>query len=328
MTMEKIAYLNALRLFATFAVVVLHSSATYLDNGLYTEDNHNAFGFYNNINAFAVPVFVMISGALFLNPKKETGYRILFQKYVRRIALALLVFGLPMCVAESVFTGAGWGGVIPNFLTGHSWNHMWYLYMLIGLYLMTPILKPFMNGSSRNTILIAFAILFAMSSVLPIMERYGIQLKGWMVLKNNPYLLLYMMGFYLAAIEKFKMKLWVIWLSLLFCIMVIVYKLMIGIDYMLYYDPISILLAATIFMLFKQLNVKWEIADRLAPYCFGIYLVHTFFLNALAKVFHISPVDYMEAWISIPMLGCLTFWAALFVSYLMRMIPVLRKYIL
>ena len=326
--MERIAYLNSLRLLATFAVVVLHSSATYLDNGIYADGDHNAFGFYNNINAFAVPVFVMISGALFLNPKKETGYKVLFNKYVRRIALALLIFGLPMCIAESMLTGGSWGGVISNFLTGHSWNHMWYLYMLIGLYLMTPMLKPFVNGSSKNTILIAFAILFVLCSVMPLMIRYGIKLKGWMVFFNNPYLLLYMLGFYLAVIEQFTMKLWSVLLSIVFCVVVIVCKLFIGIDYMLYYDPITILFAASIFMLFKQLNIKWSVADRLAPYCFGIYLTHTVFLNALAKVFHVSPADYLEAWISIPLLGCLTFMAALLTCYMMRKISLLRKYVL
>ena len=108
--MGRIAFLNSLRLLATFGVVMLHSSATYLDNGIYAEENHYAFGFYNVINVYAVPVFVLISGALFLNPRKDVGYKVLFSKYVRRIALALLVFGLPMCVAEGVFTGDGWGG--------------------------------------------------------------------------------------------------------------------------------------------------------------------------------------------------------------------------
>ncbi len=105
--MGKIAYINSLRLLATFAVVMLHSSATYLDNGLYAKENYYAFGFYNVINVFAVPVFVLISGALFMNPRKDVGYKVLFSKYVRRIVLALLVFGLPMCVAEGVFTGRG-----------------------------------------------------------------------------------------------------------------------------------------------------------------------------------------------------------------------------
>lgn len=101
--MNQIRYLNTLRLLATFCVVLLHSSATYFDNNLYAAKDYFSFGFYNVINVFAVPVFVMISGCLFLRTDKIITYSILFRKYVKRIALALLLFGLPMSLAETSF---------------------------------------------------------------------------------------------------------------------------------------------------------------------------------------------------------------------------------
>ncbi len=327
----QIPYLNVLRLLATFAVVILHSSATYLNNGLVSESDYNAFSFYNVINVYAVPIFVMISGTLFLNPMKETGFKILLTKYVKRIALALFVFGLPMCFVECVLSGDSLGQAFINFITGNSWSHMWYLYMLIGLYLLTPILKPFVTNSDNSSLLIAFGVLFIMCSIMPYFEKYGVGFNssgnGWMIIKNNPYILLYMLGFYISSkeIKISKKTSWIVFWGIL-CIFLI--RFFFGINDFMYYDPVAILLSASLFLLFKQLNLSWNIADKLAPYCFGIYLTHPFFYNILSKVLHISPADYMEAWVSIPLLGCLTFLASLLLCYIMRKIPFLTKYVL
>lgn len=205
---------------------------------------------------------------------------------------------------------------------------MWYLYMLIGLYMLTPLVKQFVNLSSRNTVLAIIGVLFVMSSVFPLMQRYGISLKGWMVLPNNPYILLYMLGFYLLYMEKGRFKLWHIIAGIVFAISVIVYKLTIGIGHMLYYDPMSILLAVCLFMLFKRLDFNWDIANKLNPYCFGIYLVHTAFLNALSKVLHISPADWFNPWLSIPLLAVTTFMLSFCACYCMRKIGFMRKYVL
>ena len=326
--MVRIEYLNTLRLFATFAVVLLHSSATYFDNGLYGHEDYYAFGFYNTINVFAVPVFVLISGSLFLNPQKYIDYTLMFRKYVKRICLALVIFGLPMCFAESFLNREDWKDAFCNFLTGHSWAHMWYLYMLIGLYLMTPILKPFVNNSSRRTFLTAISVLFVMCSIMPTMEHFGINLKSWMIISNNPYVLLYVLGFYLAYLERFTLKKWHLLLVLLACVLVISFKLIEGVDYNLYYDPVSLALAVTIFLLFKRYNFTWDIANRLNPYCFGIYLTHTVFLNALAKVLHFNPADYMSAWFSIPILALVTFGLSFLSCYLLRKIPFMKANVL
>ena len=175
---------------------------------------------------------------------------------------------------------------------------------------------------------IALSVLFVMSSVLPFLSKYGVSMKGWMILQNNPYILLYLTGYYLAFSNLERIKRWHIMTVIAICITIIVFKLIIGIDYMLYYDPNTVVFAVAIFMLFRKLDIRWNVADRLAPYCFGIYLTHTIFLNALAKVLHISPADYLDPWISIPLLGIGTFMAALLSSYLMSKIPPLKKYVL
>lgn len=84
---ERISFISVLRLIATFSVVLLHTSAGVLDKGIVPEELYLPFAFYKVINHFAVPVFILISGVLFLNPQKVINYRILLSKRERHIQL-------------------------------------------------------------------------------------------------------------------------------------------------------------------------------------------------------------------------------------------------
>jgi len=106
----RINYINSLRLLATLSVIWLHASAGLLDVREIACGNAKFWlSCHKYCMQFGVPVFVMISGALFLNPAKEIGFPLLLRKYVKRIALALLIFGLPMCVIETYFSNTGGG---------------------------------------------------------------------------------------------------------------------------------------------------------------------------------------------------------------------------
>ena len=48
--------------------------------------------------------------------------------------------------------------------------------MLIGLYLLTPIVKPFLVGSSKETTATALLVIGIICSVLPTIEFYGINM--------------------------------------------------------------------------------------------------------------------------------------------------------
>lgn len=104
----RINYINSLRLLATLSVIWLHTSAGLLDIREIACDNVKFWlSCHKYCMQFGVPVFVMISGALFLNPAKEIGFPLMLRKYVKRIGLALLIFGLPMCLVETHFSKSG-----------------------------------------------------------------------------------------------------------------------------------------------------------------------------------------------------------------------------
>ena len=123
---------------------------------------------------WAVPLFVMVTGALLLDHEKHLSWEKLWKKYIFRVGGAILLFGTLFLVFDLVMNGpaetlgnsafftahprdgSGIGyallcGMI-DLLTGHSWAHMWYLYMLFGLYLLMPFFKKIADSCSKNDI--------------------------------------------------------------------------------------------------------------------------------------------------------------------------------
>lgn len=330
--MTRINYLNGLRLLATLAVVWLHTSAGVLDaRNVACADDKFWLSVYKYCMQFSVPIFVMISGALFLNPAKETGFGLMFKKYVKRIALALLLFGLPMCFAETYFSNSG--GVfnsIAHFLKGHSWSHMWYLYMLIGLYLTTPIIKPFVEKASDREWMAALTLMFVMSSLLPKLNTMGAGIGNWMVI-STPYIFIYMLGYWLC----WKAPRWLVGskapiaMVALICLGLIVVKCYYCFksEYFGYADPVTILLAAALFLLFRSLNINWKLANWAAPYCFGIYLVHPVFINFAYKFLNIPTETVLPIYHFVGIFLCFV-CLSLAGTWIMMRIPWMRKHVL
>ena len=62
---SRIVYLDLIRIFATFAVMMLHVSSQNWYFQEYTSFNWKIFNMYDSLVRFSVPIFVMISGVFF-----------------------------------------------------------------------------------------------------------------------------------------------------------------------------------------------------------------------------------------------------------------------
>ncbi|MCD8291581.1 MAG: acyltransferase [Prevotella sp.] len=333
----KITYLNGLRVLAALSVVFLHTSSSITDREVLAFMDKVLLFFYVCVLQFSVPLFVMISGVLFLNPAKDTSYKSLW-KYVRRILLVLIVFALPMSAMELGFPTIGGGNslnvkhfitdTLLNWVTGHSWNHMWYLYMLPGLYLITPLIKPFVVKATNTELKIILCVLFVLSSLMPTIEKIGLPLKGYMII-SSPYIFIYILGYYLhwrASSPLYKNK-WILSFIILACVCIIIWKCYNGLGSYGYSDPLVIVMAAAIFLMFKSFNVNSRLANKLVPYCFGVYIVHLVFINIAYKILKVdaSVVVPFYNWIG---LGLLFTLLSIATTHFLLKIPLLKKYVL
>ncbi|MCQ2513374.1 MAG: acyltransferase, partial [Lachnospiraceae bacterium] len=106
-------------------------------------------------------------------------YKKLFSKYIFLVAVALLIFTVLYRVYDIVlngeaFTAAGFFKGFVNFFTGGSWSHLWYLYMLIGLYLLMPFFKKITEHITIKELGYFLLLAVVFLSLVPILKLWNI----------------------------------------------------------------------------------------------------------------------------------------------------------
>lgn len=203
---EREDFLDKLRVAATCAVVLLHTITGVMD-----ATDMSLFPFENKVFLAAldlicwcVPVFVLISGYLFLNPVRKISMRDMLTKYCRRIVLALFLFGVPYACLEQIalehtFKAGMLGKGFLMVLRGESWSHMWYLYLILLLYLATPALKWLLERVPDLAVWMLLGELAAVSSILPCLAAFLEWEYPTALLGSFIYLFYYMCGYLFAV---------------------------------------------------------------------------------------------------------------------------------
>ena len=151
MERKRIDYIDWLRIISALAVIGIHITMTQPNNYSVQEigkDNYIILTCVYTLIQWAVPVFLMISGNLLLHSNKITFAKI--KKMTIRMGTVLILFGSAFALLEQVFERKTLKiGMLPNSilltLQQKSWSHLWYLYVLIGIYLILIPLKRFVE---------------------------------------------------------------------------------------------------------------------------------------------------------------------------------------
>lgn len=136
----RVVYLDVLRFFATLGVIYLHVSAAEYDYLILTQKWYISL-IGDSLVRWVVPVFVMISGALFLHPEKVISHKDLYKKYIWRLLKAYLFWYLFYVVFFLFVDYHNNREIIITKTTFEPALHLWFLPMIIGVYSLIPILK-------------------------------------------------------------------------------------------------------------------------------------------------------------------------------------------
>lgn len=201
-------FLDALRVLATCAVVLMHvlTGATDVTDASIVPEYRSLLLSVMDLVTWCVPIFLLISGYLFLNPERTLTYPVMIKKYCRRIALAILLFGVPYAASELVVTERTFRiRMIPEALKmtlmGHTWSHMWYLYLILFLYLITPLLKKVLRVLPVWGVAAVMAVIFLGSSVAPFLNKV-LDVNSIPVLPDGGVYFLYYLCGYLFAVRE------------------------------------------------------------------------------------------------------------------------------
>lgn len=163
---QRKTYIEFLRIIAAFLVIVNHTNSRIFQSVPMSKT------WLVSITAFftskiAVPVFLMIMGALLLS-KQDTPKKSI-QRIVR-IALAALLFSVPYYIYQHR-TAPGDMRISDFFRTLYTWNitnAFWYLYMYLGLLCLLPLLQRMAAAFSKRDIELLLLLSLGVAGALPL----------------------------------------------------------------------------------------------------------------------------------------------------------------
>lgn len=341
-TKQRIYGFSYIRSLACIAIIILHtvySAVLLFGSDIDAQTNITSMAVVDSM-MWAVPCFIMVTGALLLETERKITYKKLFGKYILRIFAALVIFGMVFRVfdiimdKEPVSVAAFLKGLYEIF-TGTSWSHIWYLYLLIGLYLLLPFYKKVVDNSSAKEIKYLLAVYIIFLSILPMLEIWGINC-GFYIHVSTIYPF-YLFGGY--AIYKHiycpgkaaSLVMFIIATLLIIGCTVVrwIYDIL-SMEILWGYSSLFVIMQAVgFFALLKDVKhtgfraVKWLLL-KLDECSFGVYLIHMIFVRLILRYIGFNPYENggILAFVAV-IAGILVISYA--ITWILKRIPFLKK---
>ncbi len=200
---EELVYVKTIRAFALCVIVTLHVAfpLIYLYNSISYGDWWVANNFYI-WGKIGSPLFTMVSGLLLLNPAKDQPISLFFQKRFVKVLLPFVAWSAIYLLwriflrAES-FTPKE---ILVLFVQGPVYYHLWFIQMILGLYLATPILRVYIRHANRQNLTYFLLVWLVSVSVLPIVQRFfGFEI-GIDIVVTTGFVGFFVLGYYLRDV--------------------------------------------------------------------------------------------------------------------------------
>lgn len=290
-----------IRVIACAAIVLLHcvnaGRAYYKDvisRGEVLADNVVC-----SLLMWAVPCFLMVSGALLLNPERELTFKKLFGKYIKRMFVPLVIFTF---IFTLIKYAAGERpdialSFIRDLLQCQSMAYLWYLYLMIAIYLMLPFYKMVANAADDRLLCYLIGIIIFFNGILPLLSIAGITDIAFYIPTQIIYPAYFFAG-HLLYRNNMPTVIAAAALAISTPLLAIVTFVFDGssVDMGLLNGYSSFLVLVQSFALYSLfIRIKrpaGEFVSSIDRCSFGIYLVHMVFIRLVMKEGGINPFDY------------------------------------
>lgn len=346
-------HLDYLRVFASVAIILLHVAAQNMNYVELAGTEWNIYNFCNGLSRWGVPVFVMMSGALFL--PREIPTKTLYKKYISRMAIAYVVWSAFYAIVDPIgnliFTEGYQISLLEiagNFISGAV--HLWFLPMIIGLYMCIPLIKQITKNDNLIKYFLILSLIFCFIKTQSelvadyllkgnsqlIFENVNTLFKNFNVNIVFGFAVYFILGFYLNKTDINKKHRMIIYiLGVIGFVLTILLNLLAsknaGKSSEAFYSATSVnvlLMSVAVFVWFRY-NAKGnnklnKIIIKLSKYSFGAFLVHIFILKVL-HTFGIQSTSFHPV-LSVPAITLFTTIVSYLISLVLNKIPVIKKY--
>ena len=151
--------IDLLRVLSCYMVMQVHSGEYYYIGDNFTVKNGTGpfwVGIFNSLFYSCVPLFVMISGYLLLPIKTDipTFIRARFTRILYPFFFWSIIYSFYFFILKKITFSECLLNIPKIFVNyGVEVGHLWYIYMLIGVYLFTPIISPWIKQASLSEFL-------------------------------------------------------------------------------------------------------------------------------------------------------------------------------
>lgn len=335
-----LVWLDNSRILAILAVVLVHVSVIPLTDSEVGSEYWWYGNIYSSMVRWAVPVFVMISGALLLDQNKREDLAVFYQKRISRILWPILFwspFYLLLGFRKNLLLGD-----LPSFaelakilLSGQANNHMWFMYMILGLYVFTPFFRMIIANSTDKELIIFVVVTFIIAAGYSAYRSfYPDSGPGLFVISFISYIPYYFMGHLLrhSAIKPSKTVLYAICglsfiATAIGCYFVSTWHdLRTGLYFYNYLSVTVIPMSISIMFIFKTWTnpVFSKIhTEKIASLTLGIYLIHQIPI-VIFNSKHIGLLSYNPA-LAVPVTTFLVCITSLAGALIISKLPYLKR---
>lgn len=376
MKTERVAWLDLVRVVACFCVVLAHCCDPFVSRFDSAPSEFLPGVLWGSFLRPAVPFFVMITGVLLLPIKMDMGSfyrrrlsRVLFPLVFWSILTPILYFlylSMPMGAQTlnpginlASYTIDGALQKMYSFIFNFNYDitPLWYLYMLVGLYLIMPIISGWLTQATRRDIRI-FLLIWIIATSIPYVQmlapmlgyqgNYG-NMGLFGVCDWNAYGTFYyfsgFLGYIVLAYYLVKFPLnwswsktwavalpvWAVGYAITSVGFLATQKLYPGnfaeLEVIWFMSGINVMLmTAPLFVIMQKIEVKEsKVLTKISSLTFGIYLCHFFVVQVAYDI--VYPHLNIAPGLKIPLIAIIAFIVSLFVVWALSKLP-FKKYII
>lgn len=350
MKSKRIIYLDVLRCLACLAVIMIHTSAGFVVK------NFGCKSFWmgnilDSLSRFAVPIFIMISGALLLDSKYDYSNKKNI-KHIKKLIGFYFFWSLLYSIYSnlylpySLYGSMNYKKFILSIISGPY--HLWFIPMLCGLYLILPILRLWINKKNKKEIqhfmILSTIFIFFIPQFIRIVGYYYPDIQSFKLFFNSfnlqfvgGYTLYFILGWYLNNYDVKRSYVYSLGVIGILFSVIATYLLSIDSNMARYeYDNLSmniLFYSIMVFVLVKSYCSKKEINKRIlsivnsiSKYSLGIYAIHALIIDRLNLYFLDNNI--YTAIIVIPVTYIITFVVSYLISIIMSKIKPLKRFVI
>ncbi len=338
---------DILRVLAAFSVVMLHSGAQFWYELDIRSREWVIANSYDAVFRFGVPVFVMISGAIFLDKEYVLDVKRLYKHNILRLIVLYVIWSVAYGLYDIRTWDLGVAGVkavLKEMLSGRY--HLWFIPMIAGIYVLLPVLKSWIENTKQKTIEYFLGLFFVLQicsetiRALTLTDELHYILDLGKVEMACGYVGYFVLGYYLAHVgigEKLKKAVYAVAFPALLCNVVLGTLLVWRVNDRVaqIYDSFGIFtfiisVALFIFVCEKGKNASFgtkssKVWKELSADTLGIYVMHVGLMEfTKGRGIHSMMVSNV---IGIPLYAVLCFVICALAAAVLRRIPFVGRFL-